>query len=135
VYAQCRPLVIGDARRLEQANEIVGGKAKVRRIKEASEARYEPGTIDCIDLELIPADLPFGQLSPAAGNAAFQFIARAVEMAQAGEIDAIFDDMIDYASFAESSLGTEWAARTDAEKAEFSDLLKQLEASGRPDLT
>jgi phospholipid transport system substrate-binding protein len=42
------------------------------------------------------------------------------------KIDAIFDDMIDYASFAESSLGTEWAARTDAEKAEFSDLLKQL---------
>src|ERR1700748_2926139 len=82
VYAQCRPLVIGDARRLEQANEIVGGKAKVRRIKEASEARYEPGTIDCIALELIPADLPFGQLSSAAGNAAFQFIARAVEMAE-----------------------------------------------------
>ena len=32
VYQQCRPLVIGDARRLERANEIVGGKAKVRRI-------------------------------------------------------------------------------------------------------
>ncbi len=32
VYQQCRPLVIGDARRLERANEIVGGSAKVRRI-------------------------------------------------------------------------------------------------------
>src|SRR5258707_11772206 len=63
VYKQCRPLVIGDARRLERANEIVGGSAKVRRIKDASEARYEPGTIDCIDLNLIPDDMPFGQLS------------------------------------------------------------------------
>jgi phospholipid transport system substrate-binding protein len=42
------------------------------------------------------------------------------------KIDAIFDDMIDYAAFAEASLGTEWAPRSDAEKAEFSDLLKQL---------
>ena len=42
------------------------------------------------------------------------------------KIDAIFDDMMDYDAFAQGSLGTEWAARTDAEKAEFSDLLKQL---------
>jgi phospholipid transport system substrate-binding protein len=42
------------------------------------------------------------------------------------KIDAIFDDMLDYGAFAEASLGPEWAARSDAEKAEFTDLLKQL---------
>lgn len=89
VYQQCRPLVIGDARRLEQANVIVGGSATVRRIKDASEARYETGVIDCIDLDLIPDDLPFGELSPIAGDAAYQYIARAVELAQANQIDAI----------------------------------------------
>jgi 4-hydroxythreonine-4-phosphate dehydrogenase len=89
VYQQCRPLVIGDAGRLEQANAIVGANAKIRRIKEASEARYEQGTIDCIDLGLIPADMPFGQLSAVAGDAAYQFIARAVELAEARQIDAI----------------------------------------------
>jgi 4-hydroxythreonine-4-phosphate dehydrogenase len=89
VYQQCRPLVIGDAGRLELANTIVNGTAKVRRIKEASEAQYEPGVIDCIDLNLIPTDLPFGQLSPIAGDAAFQYIARAVQLAEAGQIDAI----------------------------------------------
>lgn len=89
VYAQCRPLVIGDARRLEQANDIVHGSAKIRRINHADEARYEPGTIDCIDLGLIPEDLPFGKLSPIAGDAAYQYIARAVEMAQSQQIDAI----------------------------------------------
>lgn len=89
VYQQCRPLVVGDARRLEQANVIVKGSAKIRRIKEASEALYEPGTIDCIDLDLIPDDLPFGQLSPIAGNAAYQYIARAVQLAEAKQIDAI----------------------------------------------
>jgi 4-hydroxythreonine-4-phosphate dehydrogenase len=89
VYQQCRPLVIGDAGRLELANQIVKGTAKIRRIKEASEAQYEPGVIDCIDLNLIPADLPFGQLSPIAGDGAYQYIARAVQLAEAGQIDAI----------------------------------------------
>lgn len=89
LYDECRPLVIGDARRLELANRLVKGDVRVRSIANASEARYEPGTIDCIDLKLIPADLPFGQISPVAGDAAFRYIERAAALAQAGEIDAI----------------------------------------------
>ena len=89
LYDECRPLVIGDARRLELANRLVKGDVKVRSIANASEARYEPGTIDCIDLKLIPADLPFGQISPVAGDAAFRYVERAAALAQAGEIDAI----------------------------------------------
>ena len=42
------------------------------------------------------------------------------------KIAALFDEMLDYPALAEASLGTEWAPRTDAEKAQFSDLLKQL---------
>lgn len=89
VYAQCRPVVIGDARRLERAIAICGLKLAVRRVNDPSEARYEPGTIDVIDLNLIPDDLPFGQLSALAGDAAYQYIARAVELAQGKQIDAI----------------------------------------------
>lgn len=89
VHAQCRPLVIGDARRLERAAGIVGSSIEVRSIGSASQARFNRGTIDCIDLDLIPATLPFGQISPVAGDAAYQFIARAVALAKAGEIDAI----------------------------------------------
>jgi phospholipid transport system substrate-binding protein len=39
---------------------------------------------------------------------------------------AIFDATLNYDALAEGSLGSEWAARSDAEKAEFSGLLKQL---------
>lgn len=46
------------------------------------------------------------------------------------KIAAMFDDMLDYASLAEASLGSEWAGRTDAEKKEFTDLLKQLVRKG-----
>ena len=89
LYRQCRPLVIGDARRLERANEITGAGVRVRRIADAAEARYDAGIIDCIDLALIPDDLPFGKLSPIAGDAAYRYIERAVELAKRGAIDAI----------------------------------------------
>ncbi|HGM5583041.1 TPA: 4-hydroxythreonine-4-phosphate dehydrogenase PdxA [Pseudomonas putida] len=89
VYQQCRPLVIGDARRLEQARDIVGAEVSIRRIEGPSEARYQPGVIDCVDLGLIPETLPFGELSALAGDAAYQFIARAVELAKDKQIDAI----------------------------------------------
>ncbi len=39
---------------------------------------------------------------------------------------AIYDEMFDYAAFAEGSLGTEWAARSESERKQFSDYLKQL---------
>jgi phospholipid transport system substrate-binding protein len=42
------------------------------------------------------------------------------------KIGVVFDDMLDYQALTEGSLGSEWAPRTDAEKTEFSDLLKQL---------
>ena len=42
------------------------------------------------------------------------------------KVSTILDEMLDYGALAESSLGTEWAARSSAEKAQFTDLLKQL---------
>jgi 4-hydroxythreonine-4-phosphate dehydrogenase len=81
--------VVGDGRRLETAAKLCGLRFSVRRVKELAEARFEPGTIDCIDLELIPDDLPFGELSATAGDAAYQYVRRAVELAQAGQVGAI----------------------------------------------
>ena len=37
----------------------------------------------------VPADLPFGQVSPVGGEAAYRFIAKAVELVQAGEAGGI----------------------------------------------
>jgi 4-phospho-D-threonate 3-dehydrogenase / 4-phospho-D-erythronate 3-dehydrogenase len=88
-YEMCRPIVIGDASRLECANTIAGTGLNIRRINDPVEALYHFGTIDCIDLALIPEDMPFGKLSRVAGEGAFQCIAKAVTLAQAGKIDAI----------------------------------------------
>lgn len=42
------------------------------------------------------------------------------------KVAATLDEALDHPAIAEASLGSEWANRSDAEKAQFSDLLKQL---------
>lgn len=77
VYKLCTPIVIGDAARLRDAGLICGSKLTV------------PGDVECIDLKLIPRDLPWGRLSAAAGEGAFQFVKMATELAMEGRVDAI----------------------------------------------
>jgi 4-hydroxythreonine-4-phosphate dehydrogenase len=89
VHDICRPLVIGDAGRLRKAGRIVGSSLEMNSIPGPAAARFERGRLDCIDLALVPEDLPFGKLSAKAGDAAYRFVVRAVELATAGSIDAI----------------------------------------------
>jgi len=89
VYALCRPFVVGDARRLAEAGRRAGTTQAVSRIAEPQDARFEHGTVDCLDLALIPADLPFGNLSRVAGEAAYRYVEKAVALTLAGEADAI----------------------------------------------
>lgn len=89
LYEQCRPLVIGDINRLREAGEIVGSSLKLHAIEDVKNARYEYGTVECIDLGLIPPGYPFGQLSALCGHAAYCYIERAVQLAIKQEIDAI----------------------------------------------
>lgn len=56
----------------------------------------------------------------------FELIAKPSTPETQKQIAALFDQMLDYPALAESSLGVEWAKLTDAQKKEFTDLLKQL---------
>ena len=89
VYAQCRPLVIGDKRQLERAKAILKLNLDIFPIPDPKKARFKPGTVDAIDLALLPSDIPFGKVSSAAGEAAYRYIELAVKLALEGEIDAV----------------------------------------------
>jgi 4-hydroxythreonine-4-phosphate dehydrogenase len=89
VYGCCRPLVVGDAGRLREAAALCGLDIAVQAVDGVEQAGFKPGVIDCIDLGLIPANLPFGKLSAVAGDAAYHYIARAVDLAVAGNVGAI----------------------------------------------
>jgi 4-hydroxythreonine-4-phosphate dehydrogenase len=91
LYERCRPLVIGDAERLREAGAIVGIHLTVRSLAldEADRATYLPGTVDCVDLKLIPKGLPWGVLSAQAGDAAFRYLEVAARLALDGKVGAI----------------------------------------------
>src|SRR5207249_4206842 len=54
-----------------------------------ADAKQAPGRINVIDLDLLPDDLPWGQLSAVAGHAAYEYIRVAAELAVRGEVQAI----------------------------------------------
>ena len=89
VYEACNPVVISDANVMEAATKIVGREdIKIRAIDAVSEAKYEFGTIDVLDMKLVDIDkLERGKVSVMAGDAAFQYVKRVIELANAGEID------------------------------------------------
>ncbi len=90
-HSYCRPLVVGDANRLQLAGRIVGSWLKVRSLAadEIDKAEFAADTVDCIDLRLIPESLAWGALSAVAGDAAFQFVKLACELAVRGKVAAI----------------------------------------------
>ena len=89
IYDRCQPVVIGDAKMLERVKPIVEADVEIHVINSVSEAKNKLGVIDVIDLDLLPIDLPFGQVSGEAGNAAYQYIAKAVALAKEKQINAI----------------------------------------------
>ena len=89
LYETCRPLVIGDAARLRQAGALCGVDLQVKVRTRIEEATFTFGQVDCLDLGLIPVDLPFGKLSAIAGDAAYRYVAKAVELIKADVADAI----------------------------------------------
>lgn len=91
IYERCRPIVIGDAKMIEQACHFVQREdIQINRCLEVTDARFKPGTIDVLHMELI-ADVdqfPIGEVSIAGGHAAFQCVRKIIQLALAGDVDA-----------------------------------------------
>lgn len=89
VYDQCRPVVIGDAQIMKRALFFTQSGLTIRSISAIEDAAFEKNTVDVLDLALLDADLPVGNVSKEAGNAAFLFLKKGIELANDGKIDAI----------------------------------------------
>ena len=89
IYHKCRPLVIGDANVMEAAVRVVGKDGiKIHPVHSVDEALFEPGTIDVYDMGLVDMDqLERGKVSAMAGEAAFRYVEKVIQMALAGEVD------------------------------------------------
>ncbi|UZE50577.1 4-hydroxythreonine-4-phosphate dehydrogenase PdxA [Rhodopseudomonas sp. P2A-2r] len=81
--------MIGDAARLRKAAAMVGVKRDVDSLVNAEDADFAAKAVQCVDLKNVPDDLPFGQVSPIAGEAAYRYIEKAVQVVQSGAAQAI----------------------------------------------
>ncbi|MFY9315730.1 MAG: 4-hydroxythreonine-4-phosphate dehydrogenase PdxA [Burkholderiales bacterium] len=88
-YALCRPLVIGDSKQLARAGRLLKLTLEVRTIEQTKQANFKPGRVECIDAGTVAEDIPYGKVSRAAGEAAYRYIERAVQLALERAIDAI----------------------------------------------
>lgn len=91
LYERCRPLVVGDAKMIEQAKGFVGHpEIKVRPVESVADAKFEAGIIDVYHLDLVKdvASFKLGEVSAEGGMAAFQSVREVIELAMDGEIDA-----------------------------------------------
>lgn len=91
LYERCRPIVVGDAKMIEQAKTFVHHpEIKIHPVSSVSEALFELGTIDVYHLDLIPdtAKFQIGKVSAEGGNAAFQSVVKVIDLAMKHEVDA-----------------------------------------------
>lgn len=89
IYEKCSPIIIGDAAVMEAAVGIVGKDVKINAVSDVKEAKFEFGTIDVYDMKLVNMDkLERGVVSAMAGNAAFQYVKKVIELAMNHEVDA-----------------------------------------------
>ena len=90
LYERCQPLLVGDACMVEkylQAHPELDLKINV--VEEPDQGKYVYGTIDLIDLKAVDIDqLASGEVSAMAGNAAFQYVKKVIELALDKKIDA-----------------------------------------------
>ena len=88
IYQMSRCLVVGDSRVMARANQIAGTDHKIHPIEDVQSATFQPGTIDVFDLKNVDlSQLKMGKISAMAGNAAYEYIVKAIELAKAGLVD------------------------------------------------
>ena len=83
-------LVVGDRRVLEQAMRFCKVMLEIHTVDSTDQIRDEAGVLNLIDLaNADPAEFELGRVSALCGKAAFQYIARSIELANARLVDAV----------------------------------------------
>lgn len=90
VFDVANTVVIGDKKVMEQAIRISGVDLKINVIEEPEDGDYSEGVLNIIDLNNINIDeFEFGKVNGKCGKAAFAYIAKSIELANAGKVDAV----------------------------------------------
>lgn len=83
-------LVIGDYRFLCKAVDICQLPLHVKTVASVEEAEFKPGTLSILDLNNAdPERIPYGQISPTAGKAAYEYVEKSIKLALSRQVAAV----------------------------------------------
>ena len=120
VYDSCRPLVVGNTFAMQQAVELTGSRLRINETDETIAFGLDSQVIDVLDIHnLNPEDITVGQISPACGKAAMEWVSRAGELAVEGTV----------AGLATAPLNKEAASLAGYESIGHMELLQELTGS------
>ena len=95
VRGDCRPLVVGDAAVMRDALDITKVPGQVRAIADVSEATFDRRWIEVLDLHNVDVSrLARGRVSAMAGQAGYEYVKRATELALAGQVGGVVTSAI-----------------------------------------
>jgi 4-hydroxythreonine-4-phosphate dehydrogenase len=90
VVEAARLVVVGDVRVMERGARFAGVDLRFERIARPSDARFDGGAVPIVDLaNTDPEALPLGEADAESGRLTGETLARAIDFAKAGEVDAI----------------------------------------------
>jgi len=101
----CRPLLVGDADVMAEAVALTRAGLRVRRIASVAEARFDPATIDVLQVGAFDVGgLARGRVSPACGRASYDYVVGAIDLAMSGAIQATVTNPINKEAVAAAGL-------------------------------
>lgn len=90
VFDAANCVIVGDKTVMENAIEIVGADLSIKEIEEPSEGDFQKGVLNLIHLENVDHEkFEFGKVSGMCGKAAYEYIAKSIEFANEGKVDAV----------------------------------------------
>jgi len=105
VWHAARPLVVGDAGVLREVAARCGWTPTMRALSQPSDARFGSREIQILDLKQIRVDdfVP-GRVSALCGKASAEYVYRAIELAQTGEVGGIVTGPLNKAALREAGI-------------------------------
>lgn len=120
-------VVYGDAGALRRAVAQLGARLDIMEIDDVGQAQPDASRIHVVACSpALPADLPTGQISAAAGRGAYDYVCAAIDDAQAGRIRAIVTAPLNKKSMHEA--GIDYPGHTEilAERSATQDFAMML---------
>jgi 4-hydroxythreonine-4-phosphate dehydrogenase len=112
IYDHCRPLLVADARIMEDVLKFTDVNLKFNPVHYVRDAKFNYGTIDVLDMDNMPIDrLRYKEVTPEQGNASFEYVAKVIELATNKEIDGTVTGPINKAAI--NAAGHHYAGHTE----------------------